>query len=372
MQRIALWFILVLSQNVAWGQAKEPFVRRVLDYYLGETDESKPRFLAYPTLAYAPETKLELGLSSLYVFHSGRDTSARLSEINSFAFVTQEKQKGLWLDHALYGAGNAWLGMGKIRIMDYPLHYYGLGSEPPKEPVAIVSGQSISIRERWMKQIRKDHYFGLEFDYQSMSNVAFDLQSHVIDFMPPLGASGSRNMGVGLGWVYDSRPNVLNARQGNLFELAFLHYGNILGSQHPMNTVFVDARHFASLSSNKVLALHGIGQFSAGNVPFNQMSLLGGESVMRGHYLGRLRSEQMLALQAELRMLPFSWSRRLGGAVFASLGSVSEQWPFATWSASAGAGLRYLLFPEKDVYTRIDLGFHSAGYGLYFYIGEAF
>ena len=372
MYRIFLLVTLFVFQNLALGQVKEPFARRVLDFYFGETNEAKPRFLAYPTLAYAPETKLEMGISSLYVFHSGRDTTARLSEINAFAFVTQEKQKGLWLDHALYGAGNAWLGMGKVRIMDYPLHYYGVGSEPPTEPVAIVSGQSISIRERWMKQVRKDHYFGLEFDYQSMSQVSFDLPSHIIDFMPPLGASGSRNMGLGLGWVYDSRPNVLNARQGNLLELAFLHYGQGLGSQHPMNTFFVDARHFASLSANKVLALHGVGQFSAGSVPFNQMSVLGGESIMRGHYLGRLRSEQMMAVQAELRALPFSWSRRLGGAVFASLGSVSEQWPFVDWSASAGAGLRYLLFPEKDVYTRIDVGFHSAGYGLYFYIGEAF
>ncbi|MFM1898342.1 MAG: hypothetical protein RL577_582 [Bacteroidota bacterium] len=372
MQRVFLWVVLILIQNASWGQDKKPFGRRVLDYYLGEAQESKPRFLAYPTLAYAPETKLELGLSSLYVFHSGRDTTARLSEINAFAFLTQEKQKGLWLDHALYGEGNAWLGMGRIRIMDYPLHYYGVGSEPPVEPLAIVSGQSVSIRERWMKQLRKDHYFGLEFDYQSMSNVAFDLPSHVIDFEHPLGASGSRNMGLGLGWVYDTRPNVLNSRHGNLLELAFLHYSARLGSQHPMNTVFVDARHFATIGPNKVLAVHGLGQFSAGNVPFNQMSLLGGESIMRGHYLGRLRSEQMVAIQAELRALPFSWSRRLGGAVFASLGSVSEQWPFYNWSASAGAGLRYLLFPEKDVYTRIDLGFHSAGYGLYFYIGEAF
>jgi outer membrane protein assembly factor BamA len=165
---------------------------------------------------------------------------------------------------------------------------------------------------------------------------------------------------------------VLNARKGHLLELAFLHYGQWLGSQHPMNTAFVDARLFHSLNSRKVLALHAVGQFSAGQVPFNQMSMLGGESVLRGHYLGRLRSNQMLALQAELRALPFAWSQRLGGAVFASLGSVSPQWPFPTWSGSAGAGLRYLLFPEKDVYTRIDVGFHSAGYGLYFYIGEAF
>jgi hypothetical protein len=39
---------------------------------------------------------------------------------------------------------------------------------------------------------------------------------------------------------------------------------------------------------------------------------------------------------------------------------------------TAGAGLRFLLFPEKDIYTRIDLAFTQEGNGVYFFIGEAF
>ena len=72
----SLWSLTVFALN---GQNDSTWVRKVLDYYLGESPESKPRFLAYPTLAYAPETKWEFGVSSLYVFHSGRDTTARLS-----------------------------------------------------------------------------------------------------------------------------------------------------------------------------------------------------------------------------------------------------------------------------------------------------
>jgi hypothetical protein len=39
---------------------------------------------------------------------------------------------------------------------------------------------------------------------------------------------------------------------------------------------------------------------------------------------------------------------------------------------AGGAGLRYLLFPKKDIFTRIDVGFEKEGYGIYFFIGEAF
>ncbi len=345
---------------------------KILDYYFGEAESDKPRFLAYPTLAYSPETKWELGLSSLYVFHAGRDTASRLSEVNAFAFVTQEQQKGLWLDHAIYGPQNAWFSLGRVRIMDYPLHYYGVGYSPAEQPLALVQGRTVSVRERWLKQIKTHRYVGLELDVQSFGNVHFDWEPHAHGFLPPLGHQGALNVGLGLGWVHDSRPNVLNARSGGLAELAFLHYNHRMGSEFPMNTLFFDVRKFWTLRPQQVLALHGAAQLSAGHIPFTQLSMIGGESIMRGHYLGRLRDKQMLALQAEWRWLPFSWSQRLGGALFASCGSVSEDWPFAVWHGSAGGGLRYLLFPEKDVYTRVDIGFHRAGYGLYFYIGEAF
>ena len=39
---------------------------------------------------------------------------------------------------------------------------------------------------------------------------------------------------------------------------------------------------------------------------------------------------------------------------------------------TGGAGLRVLLFPEKDIYTRIDVAFTQEGSGVYIFIGEAF
>ena len=117
------------------------------------------------------------------------------------------------------------------------------------------------------------------------------------------------------------------------------------------------------------------GQFSNGNAPFNLLSLMGGESLMRGYYLGRYRDNHMLASQIEYRILPFSFSKRWGVSMFFAAGEVFsslDKFEIKNILPTAGAGLRFLLFPEKDIYTRLDFAFTEEGSGVYFFIGEAF
>ncbi len=96
---------------------------------------------------------------------------------------------------------------------------------------------------------------------------------------------------------------------------------------------------------------------------------------MRGYYLGRYRDKNLLAAQAELRWLPFGFSKRWGGTLFGSLGTVAptiSQLQFRQVRWAAGGGVRFLFFQKKDVYLRADLGFTREGTGLYFSLGEAF
>lgn len=337
---------------------------------------TKPRFLIYPTVAYSPETLWEFGISSLIVFHHNNDTTLRLSEISMFGFYTQKKQLGLWIDHAIYGRNNKFMTLGKIRFQNYPLSYYGVGSNISDKPLAVVNANYYNVRERFIYRIRNNLFAGLELDYQQINKIDFQwnagLGSSTPDPLLPKGANGSQNLGIGLGVLIDSRHNILNVRDGYLFEVAYIHYGNLFAQSFPMNTMFFDGRYFLPTIKNQILAFQLVGQFSNGNVPFNQLSLMGGESIMRGYYLGRYRDKNYLATQVEYRFLPFSFSKRLGGVLFGSLGSVSDKFPTQNYKWSAGAGLRYLIFPKKDVFTRIDLGVNPQGYGIYFYIGESF
>lgn len=359
------------------AQKKVGFVKKIQRLLTEKFEDStsKPNFLIYPTLAYTPETKTEVGLSNVFLFYANNDRRNRLSEINTFYFYTAEKQYGVWFDHAIYGNEEKWFLLGKGKYQYFPIKYYGIGIGAPKEGFALVENSSLQIRERVLRKIGRNVFLGAEFDFHKIYNVSFTGIDPVSYTFPP-GAEGTRNVGLGLGVVYDSRKNVLNARKGVYAELAFLNYAPTLGSSNSFRSTQFDYRHYAKgLRKDQVLAWQAAGMFNSGDVPFNQLALMGGENIMRGYYLGRFRDKNMLAAQVEYRVLPFPFSGRFGTAAFLSTATVA---PTAKTILSSplkfagGVGARYLIFKSKDIFVRFDVAFTSEGSGYYFFIGESF
>lgn len=354
---------------------KAGFIGRVWNAMFNDTTNiEKPKFLAYPTIAYSPETKWEFGLSALYVYYANQDTSNRLSELNLFTFITQEQQYGLWLDHALYGNESKWFFLGKVRWQQFPLLYYGIGPDVSGEELAQIDAGSIAIRERILRKVKGSLYLGLETDLQRLTNVEV---SQLTDgsYNQPVGTSPFTNLGLGLGLVFDNRHNVLNVREGFFGETGFLRYDEAWGSSYEFTSYFLDARYYIPTTRNQVLASQLFFNNVNGTVPFNQLSLLGGESLMRGYYTGRYRDNTLLAAQTEYRFLPFSFSRRWGAATFLGIGTVGNgitELDFSHLKVTGGAGVRFLLFRDKDIFTRFDVAFSEDGPGYYFFIGEAF
>ena len=366
---LGLLFLISFS-NTGFAQSK--LVNLFNKMFNDTSSGADPKWIAYPTLAYAPETSWEIGASAIFLYYANRDTSNRLSEISGFSFFTLEKQYGAFFEHALYSDKDKWFGLGKIKIQSYPLYYYGIGTDILGSELAIANANFLLIRERLLRKIRGNWYLGLEVDYERLSKVNFDWLDNYQPTGKILGENGYSNLGLGLGLVYDSRHNVLNVRHGFLTEIGYLLYRPIWSSTNNLNTLFLDSRAFYKLRKRNVFAMQLIGQFSQGEVPFNQLSMIGGETMMRGYYLGKYRDKNMLAFQAEHRWLPFKFSKRIGGAVFSGVGSVSPNLQFDKLLWTVGGGLRVLLFPKRDVYTRLDVGINPDGYGLYLFIGEAF
>jgi hypothetical protein len=365
------FFILT---NPAKGQS---FLKRYISNLVSDTvDVSKPRFLAYPTVAYSPETSLEIGFSSLFVYYAKRDTTNRLSEVSAFTFFTLKSQYGFFLDHANYSHQDKFFFLGKIKLQSFPLLYYGIGADTPKEYQARVDANQIWIKERVLRKLRKNVFLGLELDFQRFSSVQFEKNDVYESIELPLGYQGSTNFGIGTGIVYDNRHNVLNVRNGFFSELGFLHYNSVF-SDFEFNTIFSDTRIYRSIGKQNVFAAQLLGQFNTGNIPFNQLALMGGETMMRGYYTGRFRDNNQIAAQTEFRFLPLplGFSKRIGATVFGSVATVFprvREISMKNLVLSGGAGLRFLIFPKKDIYTRIDYAFTREGGGLYVFIGEAF
>lgn len=378
MRNLLLSVLLLFFVNLPEGQAQgSNFLSRYISRLINDTtDVSEPQFLIYPTLAYSPETSWEIGLSSLYVYHARRDTANRMSEINGFTFLTLENQYGIWFDHANYTDGNEWFLLGRLRYQSFPLLYYGIGPDSPSDYLARVDAKQLQIRERILRKVYPNLYVGLQLDFQRLSSVEFVPAANEQP-REPLGSEGSDNLGLGFGVVYDTRHNVLNVRHGIFSELAFIQYSNSLGSDFSFSSIISDNRIYRPVNSRDVIAFQLLGEFNFGQVPFNQLSLMGGESLMRGYYLGRYRDKNQLASQLEYRFLPLplGFSDRFGAVAFGGAGTVfnNEDGPSVNDLVfSAGAGLRYLLFPKRDIYTRLDVAFTKEGPGIYIFIGEAF
>lgn len=339
-----------------------------------EHPPDKPHFLIYPTLGYAPETALEIGASTLYLFYAKNDYKRnRLSEINLFSFFTTKSQYGLWLDHAIFGDQDNWFFLGEVRQQRFPLLYFGIGPETLGDEPNLIDANYTLIRERILKNIAPNLFMGLEIDFQRLYNAEFERPPSP----EPLGMDGSSNLGLGLGIVYDNRQNVLNEREGIFAEIAYETYRKSMGSAFNFEGLYMEIRKFIPMTADKkqVLALHAKGSFLTGDVPFNQLALLGGEFLMRGYYKGRYRDKNYVAAQAEYRFLPFPFSKRLGAAAFISAGAVSPRigdLSLARFVPAGGIGLRFLLFPQKDIFVRLDFAIQPEGNGIYFFTGEAF
>lgn len=358
------------------AQKRQSFpVRYFNSIFRDTTQKEKSQLLVYPILAYSPETSVEFGASVLYVRYAKQDTNNRLSEINGTTFYTINNQFGALFDHALYSHHNTWFLLGKMKFQSFPLSYYGIGPETNETKLARVDAIQFQLKERLLRKIYGNFYVGLETDLQHIGKVDFVDHDPSVAYEKPLGHLGSTNFGVGLGGLYDNRHNVLNVRKGFFSELAFLHYAPAIGSDHEFTSVFLDTRWFRPVKRSGVLATQILGQFTYGNPPFNQLALMGGESMMRGYYLGRYRDRNYSAVQAEYRMLPFPGFKRWGASVFASSGVVFNE--ISTLKNqhivfAGGAGLRFQLFPKKDVWVRLDLAFTEEGTGVYIFVGEAF
>ena len=138
---------------------------------------------------------------------------------------------------------------------------------------------------------------------------------------------------------------------------------------------FLMHAYYIPVTNSQVLASQLYFSEIQGNAPFNQLSLMGGESLMRGYYLGRYRDQTLLAAQTEYRFLPFPFSKRWGAAAFVSAGTVSNgvgNLDISKLKIAGGTGVRFFIFKNKDIFTRFDVAVSEDGLGYYFFIGEAF
>ena len=143
-------------------------------------------------------------------------------------------------------------------------------------------------------------------------------------------------------------------------------YRDFLGSDYEFTRHNLDLRHYFPIRPSHTLAFQGVLNVTTGDVPFQKLSSLGGQNIMRGYYLGSYRDKNMVALQMEYRVIPVWW--RLGLVGFLGFGDVSDSvksFEIGDFKYSAGLGLRFQFDPEERINIRVEYAFgrdSSGGY----------
>jgi hypothetical protein len=151
----------------------------------------KPRFLIYPTLAYSPETSIEIGFSSLLLYHARNDAEQnRLSEVQAVTFITLRGQYGPLVRSRPVRPPGQVVFPRPAPLPALPLLYFGIGPDTDGNDPAVIDASYVLIRERVLRKITKNFFGGFEFDYQNLHQVAFE-QPDANPYDLPRGSGGS-------------------------------------------------------------------------------------------------------------------------------------------------------------------------------------
>jgi outer membrane protein assembly factor BamA len=326
-----------------------------------------------PVIYYTPETRLAFGVGGIYTFRPKGSLPADLpSYFQALAVYTQNKQFTLSLEPRLCLHGHSLLLTGLLELTKFPNKFWGIGPDTLASAEEDFTPAKQALQVTLQKRIirRANLYVGLVYNFEHDKFLKFDPEGQLASG-DVIGGKGGVLSGLGVIFSLDSRDNIFCPSRGDYFQVTSTFFSRILASEYDFSKFKADLRHYLPLGKSQVLALQCVFQAVPGTTPFVALSLLGGDSLMRGYYTGRYRDKVLLAGQAECR-LPLWW--RFGLVGFAGLGGVADRIGRLTAGGlkySYGFGLRFKLNRE-GAKLRLDFGYGKGTSGIYFTAGQAF
>lgn len=330
-------------------------------------------FIPLPIIFFSPETEWGFGAAGIYSFHfAGDSINSRPSQLQLGFAYTLRNQLLAYLPFQLFLKNSQYKIYGELGYYRYVYEFSGIGNKGFQEESELFSVNFPRVRLNALYQPKKDLFVGLRYwmDDYDIVEVAED---GLLDEGNISGAAGGFLSGLGLVSNLDTRDQIFYPSKGVYTELVFFFNQKIFGSDFNFFKTILDGSTFFKTKFDHIIALNTYMEFTAGDAPFNQLSLLGGSKRMRGYFEGALRDKQFVSFQAEYRMTLF-W--RIGAVFFAGIGAVGADIPevseVGNLKYSIGAGLRFLLDEKQKVNLRFDAGFGKNTSGLYITISEAF
>ncbi|MCO4294594.1 hypothetical protein NF867_17155 [Solitalea sp. MAHUQ-68] len=348
---------------------------------------TKNQFVPYPVVGNAPETGFQFGFGAIYTFfinHDPRET--RNSFIYSFNMWTAKQQQQYAVQASVWLPKNIWNFTANGIYTDYPLFFYGVGSDTKQSDEDLITSKRFKILTVAKHKIIKDLYAGVGLWVQNDNFSAAD-STGIFNTGDYYGKQGGNSMLIGFGGAFDNRDYENSTTTGSYFSL--LEWISLGINNYKFHVFNLDARHFFRFDATKCAGIQFVYQTAQGSAtPFYYLPFIGGDQILRGYYVGRYRDQHMLATQAEFRYRPWGKQKdhgwfslsRLSLAGFAGTGMVfsNGEFNFSNLKPNYGGGFRYMFEPTARMILRFDYGVGSKNpgekrsTGFYISLNEAF
>lgn len=333
--------------------------------------------------AYSPELGVLFAGGGVWTFKTNPKDSTLLRSSMPFtlgysttgAINVQAKLTSYWLHDRIRFDMNA-------KFRDMPDNYFGIGYDvasttKKSDSTTAYQRRYWEFNPRLLYQFKKNHFFGAEFDVNSTegSDESYGVQQ---DSIYTTYNSRPRNVGLGAMYRYDDRDVPVDAYRGLYFDARVIIYSDDYGSQNSFTTYQLDLRKYFTIKRpGRTLACRFWFRYADGDVPYGEMSDIGGGSELRGYRSGQYRDDHGMMIVAEYRHVFRKKDGGLGkhgvvgwagnGTIF---NSTDRLFSYSTWLPNGGFGYRFAIEPRINV--RLDMGFGRNSSGFYFSFNQAF
>ncbi|BBG61036.1 BamA/TamA family outer membrane protein [Providencia rustigianii] len=372
--------LILLSLFISFApQAQILPERNTIDGWLSELggensfDESKTiDWGVLPGPFYTPEMGIGIGTALVGLYRIDKqDTLTQPSSIGVSGFASSTGAFGVNFTNYNFIDNDQWRLFISGTINNIPTYYWGKGYAAGKKDSnkEKYHSQEFQITPRALYKLGDSAYVGLGWNFSSIN--ASDPDDGAKEyFSQSTGGRSTINSGVSAYYSYDTRDFLPNAHNGQALEVIYTYFAPSLGSDTRFQTTQLQYAYYHELSEKTVIAIDNYARFSTGEVPWNQLSLLGNSNRMRGYYEGRYRDNNILTSQVELRH-KLDW--RHGVVGWLGTGTMSNspsELGSGHWLPTAGVGYRFEFKPRMNV--RLDFGVGRNSTGFYFQVGESF
>lgn len=254
MNRSSFFFSLLISLFLLPTQGNAQGIENLIEFLTAHPNKRAvardstiypAKLIFAPAISYSPETNLSLGVGLKALFKlRGSGPETRTSNIPVALQYTIENKYLLYSGFEVFTPQERYMITGNVWLQTFPSLYYGIGSRTPASNEEEFTFTQVLLEPIFLKQSYLRYLFiGGGIRYNLITRVEA-VEDGLLDRSEQTGSLGSTSVGVEFAVVYDSRDNLLNAKEGLYVEFTHGFYDKVLGGTNRFQLTRLDARYF--------------------------------------------------------------------------------------------------------------------------------